>query len=142
MTKLPSGTYLELYEPTWSGHGAARKGQCPGCPRNLEGYVGRIAVLNELDSEFNHVSQNNYGHYECVEKLYHTFLESVRTPTVVPDAAPTTITESPYVWGHQKDMLALGDKYAEQSEYTVEWKRDRTRARGQQYGYRLRKVEM
>lgn len=82
---LPSGNYLEIYEPESSGVEPMRRGTCPGCGEQLNGFAGRYGTIREVDRATKLVVSGSayatsYGHLDCVRQLFtrHTVSNELR----------------------------------------------------------------
>lgn len=133
MAKLvttPEGNAIELYEPPYSNVGAMRDGHCPGCGTQTRGYEGRCAAVREVAPSGVVVKGSNYGHYECVSKLYDDLVASA-VELRVPDAVPNELR---WTEGNQREFL---DFLFDHPDEVVVCDFDYARHKSRRYRWRL-----
>ena len=79
---LPSGNYVEIYEPESSGVEPMRRGYCPGCSEQLHGFTGRYGAVREVDRETKSVVSSSryatsFGHLSCVLNVMNGLLKTL-----------------------------------------------------------------
>lgn len=95
----------ELYQPHSSGRGPMRRGTCPGCHQQTEGYQGACAAIRYRD-EFGDVQvrqgvTTNYGHFECVRVIFVKLM----TDEIATHHVPNTPANLTVHIGRQRDLI-------------------------------------
>ena len=96
---------MELFQPADSLAGPMRRGTCPGCKQQVEGYLGASACIRFRNSagavEYLDGVTTNYGHFECVRALFLQLM----TSDLATQRVPSTVADLTVHIGRQRDMI-------------------------------------
>lgn len=135
---LSTGVTIELWEPPGSGTQAGlRPALCPRCKITLGGFAGRYAAIRayNTDGALEWVSgvTSNYGHYDCIVKVYDDIITEDNKNVSVP--VPNDLESILWTHGTQRDMINALQRMESPKQMVVEY--DHFALRSRRYKWRI-----